>query len=43
MWSIETLAKVFLVEPHGGDDAARRPVDHHVCQQVVQRELPATH
>lgn len=43
MWSIKTLAKVFLVEPHGGDNAARGPIDHDVCQQVIQRELPATH
>lgn len=38
---VEALAKIFLVEPHGGDDAAGRPVDHHVGQQVVQRVLPA--
>lgn len=35
MWSIKTLAKVFLVEPHGGDNAARGPIDHDVCQQVI--------
>lgn len=38
---VEALVKVFLVEPHGGDDAARGPVDHHVSQQIIQRELPA--
>lgn len=38
---VEALVEVFLVEPHGGDDAARGPVDHHVRQQIIQRELPA--
>lgn len=40
---VEAFAKVFLVEPHGGDDAARRPIDHHISQQIIQRELPARH
>ena len=38
---VQAFAKVLLVEPHGGDDAARRPVDHYVSQQVIQGELPA--
>lgn len=29
---VEAFAKIFLVEPHGGDDAAGRPVDHHIGQ-----------
>lgn len=40
---VEAFAKVFLVEPHGGDDAARRPIDHHISQQIIQRELPVRH
>lgn len=39
---VESFAKIFFVEPHGGGDAARRPVDHHIGQQVVQGELPAS-
>lgn len=41
MRMVKALLKVFLVEPHGGDDAARGPVYHHVSQQIIQRELPA--
>lgn len=40
---VEAFSKVLLVEPHGGDDAARRPIDHHISQQIIQRELPARH
>lgn len=39
---VEAFAKVFLVEPHRGGDTSRCPIDHHISQQVVQRELPET-
>lgn len=38
---VKAFAEIFLVEPHGGDDATGCPVDHHIGQQVVQRVFPA--
>lgn len=32
--------EVLFVEAHGGDDGACCPVDHDVCQEVIQTEFP---
>lgn len=32
--------EVLFVEAHGRDDGACGPVDHHVCQEVIQAEFP---
>lgn len=40
---LKVFTEVLLVEPHGGGDRTCGPIDHHIGQEVVQRELPATH
>lgn len=40
MWLVQAFAEGLLVETHGGYNAPRGPVDHHICQEIIERILP---
>lgn len=37
---VEVALEILFVETHGGDNGARGPVDHDICQYVIQAEFP---
>lgn len=37
---VRIALKVLFVETHGGDNGACGPVDHDICQEVIQAEFP---